>query len=357
VAVRKLNLDGDGQADLTVHGGEHKAVCCYSLAHCDYWKKELPGRELPMGMFGENFTIDGEGSKGPTVCGDRAKMGRNLLGPYKKPELMGSEGGGEAFFGGVFVEVEELGGALEQIGGEIAGLIVDKAGGVGESDFATGAGHFKRAKAVEDGLDFAEIAFGKHEQEILVGESSGKIGAAAGFFHAAGKFLQSSVHGRQAVALVEIGKFIQMNGGETERGVLAARAGDFFAELLLDEGAVVQAGGGIDARRVGELASVRGEVLPGQLFALAAEGPLAVEHPAIEKKKKAEGSPTSLIGSGFVKVFSVAEQCGEQGERKSHSGKNGNESCGEPKPPLAARELLEAGGSELRAESVRALQR
>ncbi len=59
VALRELNLDGDRQADLTVHGGEYKAVYCYSLAHYDYWKRELPGRELPMGMFGENFTIDG----------------------------------------------------------------------------------------------------------------------------------------------------------------------------------------------------------------------------------------------------------------------------------------------------------
>jgi MOSC domain-containing protein YiiM len=59
VALRRLNLDGDRQADLSVHGGEHKAVYCYPLAHYEYWKKELPGRELPMGMFGENFTIDG----------------------------------------------------------------------------------------------------------------------------------------------------------------------------------------------------------------------------------------------------------------------------------------------------------
>jgi MOSC domain-containing protein YiiM len=59
VALRNLNLDGDRQADLTVHGGEHKAVYCYSLAHYSYWKRELPGRELPMGMFGENFTLDG----------------------------------------------------------------------------------------------------------------------------------------------------------------------------------------------------------------------------------------------------------------------------------------------------------
>lgn len=59
VALRRLNLDGDRQADLSVHGGEYKAVYCYPAAHYDYWKKELPGRELPMGMFGENFTTGG----------------------------------------------------------------------------------------------------------------------------------------------------------------------------------------------------------------------------------------------------------------------------------------------------------
>ncbi len=59
VALRKLNLDGDRQADLTVHGGEFKAVYCYPLEHYDYWKKELPGMDLPMGSFGENFTTEG----------------------------------------------------------------------------------------------------------------------------------------------------------------------------------------------------------------------------------------------------------------------------------------------------------
>jgi MOSC domain-containing protein YiiM len=58
IALRRLNLDGDRQADLSVHGGADKAVYCYPLEHYEYWKKELPGRELPMGMFGENFTID-----------------------------------------------------------------------------------------------------------------------------------------------------------------------------------------------------------------------------------------------------------------------------------------------------------
>jgi MOSC domain-containing protein YiiM len=59
VAVRKLNLDGDRQADLTVHGGEDKAVYCYPFSHYAYWTKQLPGRQLPMGMFGENLSTDG----------------------------------------------------------------------------------------------------------------------------------------------------------------------------------------------------------------------------------------------------------------------------------------------------------
>jgi MOSC domain-containing protein YiiM len=59
IALRKLNLEGDGQADLSVHGGPYKAVYCYPVAHYDYWKKELPDRELPVGIFGENFTVDG----------------------------------------------------------------------------------------------------------------------------------------------------------------------------------------------------------------------------------------------------------------------------------------------------------
>jgi MOSC domain-containing protein YiiM len=59
VTLRQLNLDGDRQADLTVHGGEYKAVYCYPVEHYEYWKNELPGRELPLGIFGENFTTAG----------------------------------------------------------------------------------------------------------------------------------------------------------------------------------------------------------------------------------------------------------------------------------------------------------
>jgi MOSC domain-containing protein YiiM len=78
VALRKLNLDGDRQADLTVHGGEHKAVYCYPLAHYDYWKKELPGQKLPMGAFGENFTVNGL-LEDSTNLGDRFAVGSGEL--------------------------------------------------------------------------------------------------------------------------------------------------------------------------------------------------------------------------------------------------------------------------------------
>jgi MOSC domain-containing protein YiiM len=59
VALRTLNLDGDRQADLSVHGGAHKAVYVYPSEHYDFWRGELPNMELPWGMFGENFTTAG----------------------------------------------------------------------------------------------------------------------------------------------------------------------------------------------------------------------------------------------------------------------------------------------------------
>ena len=57
--LRTLNLDGDRQADLSVHGGPSKAVYVYPSEHYDYWKRELPEMKLPWGMFGENFTTAG----------------------------------------------------------------------------------------------------------------------------------------------------------------------------------------------------------------------------------------------------------------------------------------------------------
>lgn len=59
IALRTLNLDGDRQSDLTVHGGKDKAVYCYPIEHYAFWSQELSNRPLPMGAFGENFTIQG----------------------------------------------------------------------------------------------------------------------------------------------------------------------------------------------------------------------------------------------------------------------------------------------------------
>ena len=56
INLRALNLDGDGQADLTVHGGASKAVYAYPSEHYAYWREQLPGMDLPWGMFGENLT-------------------------------------------------------------------------------------------------------------------------------------------------------------------------------------------------------------------------------------------------------------------------------------------------------------
>jgi MOSC domain-containing protein YiiM len=74
VALRTLNLDGDRQADLTVHGGAYKAVYCYPFEHYDYWKHTLPGRDLPIAVFGENFTTRGM-DEDSVHLGDRFAVG------------------------------------------------------------------------------------------------------------------------------------------------------------------------------------------------------------------------------------------------------------------------------------------
>jgi MOSC domain-containing protein YiiM len=74
VAVRTLNLDGDRQADLTAHGGEYKAVYCYPAEHYAFWKKELPGRDIPTAIFGENFTTEGL-QENSVHLGDRFAVG------------------------------------------------------------------------------------------------------------------------------------------------------------------------------------------------------------------------------------------------------------------------------------------
>ena len=59
VRVNRLNLEGDRQSDLSVHGGPDKAVYVYPSEHYEYWGREFPGMDLPWGAFGENFTTEG----------------------------------------------------------------------------------------------------------------------------------------------------------------------------------------------------------------------------------------------------------------------------------------------------------
>jgi MOSC domain-containing protein YiiM len=59
VHVGQEHLEGDGQADLRVHGGVDKAILAYSAGHYFAWRDELLMPDLPHGAFGENFTIDG----------------------------------------------------------------------------------------------------------------------------------------------------------------------------------------------------------------------------------------------------------------------------------------------------------
>jgi MOSC domain-containing protein YiiM len=74
VRVSRLNLGGDQQSDLTVHGGIDKAVYAYPSEHYSFWRGELPGMDLASGVFGENFTTEGLLEETLHI-GDRLRVG------------------------------------------------------------------------------------------------------------------------------------------------------------------------------------------------------------------------------------------------------------------------------------------
>jgi MOSC domain-containing protein YiiM len=78
VQLRSLNLDGDRQADLAVHGGRFKAVYAYPSEHYDFWRQQLPGTQLASGMFGENFTTEGLFERDLHI-GDRLQIGTAVI--------------------------------------------------------------------------------------------------------------------------------------------------------------------------------------------------------------------------------------------------------------------------------------
>jgi ferredoxin-NADP reductase/MOSC domain-containing protein YiiM/ferredoxin len=76
--VRRINVDGDDQADRLAHGGEHRAVFVYQLDSYHYWERELGRDDFTYGQFGENFTVDGLADD--EVCiGDRYRIGEALF--------------------------------------------------------------------------------------------------------------------------------------------------------------------------------------------------------------------------------------------------------------------------------------
>lgn len=74
VKVNELNLEGDAQADLTVHGGWSKAVYAYPFEHYEYWRNELPEMELGDSQFGENLTTEGL-LENEVFIGDKLRIG------------------------------------------------------------------------------------------------------------------------------------------------------------------------------------------------------------------------------------------------------------------------------------------
>jgi len=78
IAVRRLNVEGDGQGDLAGHGGEHRAVMVYQMEAYHYWEAQLGRNDFSFGQFGENFTVDG--LPDAEVCiGDRYRIGSALF--------------------------------------------------------------------------------------------------------------------------------------------------------------------------------------------------------------------------------------------------------------------------------------
>jgi MOSC domain-containing protein YiiM len=78
IKLSNMNLEGDKQADLAVHGGIDKAVYSYPIEHYEYWKKIYPDIDIPCGMFGENLTTEGLFEDSVNI-GDKYHIGSSRL--------------------------------------------------------------------------------------------------------------------------------------------------------------------------------------------------------------------------------------------------------------------------------------
>ena len=141
VAVRKLNIDGDGQADLIGHGGEFRAALVYSFENYTYWERELGRSDFTFGQFGENFTVEGMLDE-DVHAGDRFRIGSALFEVtqprvpcYKLAIKMGVEGfytrllesGRPGFYFRVLEEGEVgAGDAIEKVSEDPVGVSVSQ---------------------------------------------------------------------------------------------------------------------------------------------------------------------------------------------------------------------------------------
>jgi len=141
VRVGKLNIEGDQQADLTVHGGVNKAVYAYPSEHYGHWKAERPDLSFEAGVFGENLSVTGMWEK-EIAIGDIFRIGTTILSItsprmpcFKLGLKMGDphfvrdflKAGRSGFYFKVVEEGEiEPGVMIEQIGEDGYGLTVDE---------------------------------------------------------------------------------------------------------------------------------------------------------------------------------------------------------------------------------------
>ena len=86
IMLRRLNLDGDRQADLQVHGGRNKAVYAYPSEHYEFWRAQLPEMDVPWSMFGENLTTEGL-SEDYACIGDEFRIGQVARVKVTQPRI------------------------------------------------------------------------------------------------------------------------------------------------------------------------------------------------------------------------------------------------------------------------------
>lgn len=216
----------------------------------------------------------------------------------------------KAFLRSGVIEMKQLSGALEQIGGQVAGLIVNPARSEVERDFLARGAYFDGAETIQNLFNFVYATFWKQQKKVVVAEPRGNVRAAARFFQAAAEFLERGVYRRLTVSRAEVRELIHVDGGETQRRVLAPRASYFFSEMLLERRARVQARHRVKANRFQYLLwdSWRIYCQACELPSQTPKRPLPIDQPAIENENQTQCRPARLIGSDFVKIIRMPKE-------------------------------------------------